>query len=168
MENQIDFALVLANARNEVAESVVRAYGAERAYAVNLNQYFGFNWYDVEVHDKTEASAPVHAEKKELYKVLHAAKHSNPSTIWARIRKLGREEAEGKPEATDVEGTSEGDTDGAGNRDRDPMTRNIAELIKLYKFNQRQESAPQKLKDANVLIAKALEALGVNLNMIAG
>jgi hypothetical protein len=37
MENQIDFALVLANARNEVAESVVRAYGAERAYAVNLN-----------------------------------------------------------------------------------------------------------------------------------
>lgn len=167
MENQIDFASVLANSRNEVAEAVVRAYGAERAYAINLNQYFGFNWYDVEVHDKNEASAPVHAEKKELYKVLHAAKHSNPSTIWARIRKLGREESEGKPEATDVEGEGEGEGNGAGNPDRDAMTRNIEELIKLYKFNHRQESAPQKLKDANVHIAMALEALGVNLNMIA-
>jgi hypothetical protein len=48
------------------------------------------------------------------------------------------------------------------------MTRNIEELVRLYKFNQRQESAPQKIKDANVHIAKALEALGVNLNMIAG
>jgi hypothetical protein len=57
---------------------------------------------------------------------------------------------------------------GAGNRERDVMTRNIEELIKLYKFNQRQESAPQKIYDANVHIAKALEALGVNLNMIAG
>ena len=165
MENQIDFALVLANARNEVAESVVRAYGAERAYSVNLNEYFGFNWYDVEATDKTEASAPVHAEKKELYKVLHGAKHSNPSTVWARIRKYGREEAEGIPQAGDVDG--DGDGDGAGNRERDVMTRNIEELIKLYKFNQRQESAPQKIKDANVHIAKALEALGVNLNMIA-
>jgi hypothetical protein len=168
MENQIDFALVLANARNEVAESVVRAYGAERAYAVNLNTYFGFNWYDVEATDKTEASAPVHAEKKELYKVLHGAKHSNPSTVWGRIRKYGREEAEGIPQAGDVDGDGEGDGEGKRDHNREAMTRNIEELVRLYKFNQRQESAPQKIKDANVHIAKALEALGVNLNMVAG
>jgi hypothetical protein len=68
MENQIDFALVLANARNEVAESVVRAYGAERAYAVNLNEYFGFNWYDVEATDKTEASAQYTQRRKSYTK----------------------------------------------------------------------------------------------------
>jgi hypothetical protein len=165
MENQTDFATILIASRNDVAESVVRAYGAERAYAVTLNSYFGFNWYDVEATDKTEASKPVHAEKKELYKVLHSAKHSNPSTIWARIRKYGREEAEGVPEVT--EGLAEGEGEGAGNREREVITRNIQELIKLYKFNHRQESPPQKLKSANLLIAQALETLGVNLNMIS-
>jgi hypothetical protein len=165
MENQTDFTTILAASRNEVAESVVRAYGAERVYAVNLNKYFGFNWYDVEATDKTDTAKFVHAEKSELYKVLKNAKHSNPSTIWARIRKYGREEAEGVPEAT--EGVAEGEGEGAGNRERDAVTRNVEELIKLYKFNQRQESAPQKLKDATMLIAKALEALGVNLNMIS-
>jgi len=90
-ENQVD----LVTLRNDVAESVVRAYGAERAYAKSLTVHFGFSWYDVEASDTTETAKTVTAEKLELYRVLKGAKHSNPSTVWARVRKYGREEIEG-------------------------------------------------------------------------
>jgi hypothetical protein len=168
MENQ-NQTLNIETLRNDVAESVVRAYGAERRYADALNITFPFAWYDVEAHDKTETAKPVQTEKKALYDVLKKANHTNPSTVWARIRKYGREAIEGKVEHDTGNGNSESEADGEGNSRslRDPLTRNIEELIALYKYNQRQDSLPQKVKDANVFIAKALESLGVNLNMVA-
>jgi len=57
-ENQVD----LVTLRNDVAESVVRAYGAERAYAKSLTVHFGFSWYDVEASDTTETAKTVTAE----------------------------------------------------------------------------------------------------------
>jgi hypothetical protein len=44
----------------------------------------------------------VKAEKTLLYTELKAADHTNPSTVWARIRKYGQEERHGKPEGARV------------------------------------------------------------------
>jgi hypothetical protein len=157
----------IATLRNEVAEAVVRQYGAERRYAVALNVMFGFDWFAVEATDTSEEAKPVHAEKKELYKALKEAKHSNPSTVWARIRKLGKEERYGKVEDAkgdaDEDG-SEGESDSGACHERSPMLRNIEELTALYKYNIRKDAEiPAQVRSAQVHIAKALEALGVKL-----
>jgi hypothetical protein len=108
----------------------------------------------------------VHAEKKALYTELKGANHSNPSTVWARIRKYGREERHGKPvEGAEGAEGAEGEG-GAGNAPRDSVTRNVEELIALYKFNARQESLPAKTTDAQKFIASALMSLGVDLSMV--
>ena len=161
-------AVSLETLRKGVADAVVRAYGAERDYAIALNAMFNTDWFMVEASDTSEAAKPVHAEKKALYVELKAAKHSNPSTVWARIRKYGKEERYGKPEATEGAEGAEGaeGSEGAGNTPRDAMTRNIEELVALYKFNSRQESLNDKVKQAQVHIVQALKALGVNLDLL--
>lgn len=158
----------LETLRKGVADAVVRAYGAERDYAIALNAMFaGFEWFDIEADDSSETAKPVHAEKKALYVELKAAKHSNPSTVWARIRKYGREERHGKPAEGAEGGAGEGEGEGgAGNSPRDPVTRNVEELVSLYKFNARQESLPAKITEAQKFIASALMALGVDLSML--
>ena len=169
----VEVLVNLAALRTAVAETVKRQYGAEREYALALNAEFTFAWFDIEASDKSETAKPVHAEKGELYKVLHAAKHSNPSTVWARIRKYGSEEASlvgthGKPlPAYDEEGNMITDLDSAesngANNKRSPMLRNIEELSKLYMFNAKQESLDQKIFKAQTFIASALAELGVDL-----
>lgn len=169
----VEVLVNLAALRTAVADSVVRAYGAEREYAKALNAEFVFNWFDIEATDKSDIAKQVHAEKSELYKVLHAAKHSNPSTVWARIRKYGSEEASlvgthGKPlPAYDEEGNRITDLDSAesngANNKRSPMLRNIEELSKLYMFNAKQESLDAKISKAQTYIASALAELGVDL-----
>ena len=151
--------------RQAVADAVVRAYGAERAYAVQLNSVFGFDWFEVEAADVNESAKPVHAEKGELYKVLKAAKHSNPSTVWARIRKYGREEKYPKAEGEGGEGSGEGGNSQAGHT-KSPMLRNLDDLTALYKFNARQESLPEAVKNAQTFIVSALRELGVDVSLI--
>ena len=161
-------AVSLETLRKGVADAVVRAYGAERDYAIALNAMFNTDWFMVEASDTSEAAKPVHAEKKALYVELKAAKHSNPSTVWARIRKYGKEERYGKPEATEgAEGAEgEGEGEGAGSNDRAPMLRNVEELTLLYKFNARQEQLPEKVAQAQRHIIQALSALGVDINLL--
>jgi hypothetical protein len=170
MENVIvnGNTVALETLRKGVAEAVKRAYGAERDYAVALNALFSFEWFDIEANDTAEIAKPVHNEKKALYVELKGANHSNPSTVWARIRKYGREERHGKPaEGGASEGGEGGEGEGgAGNAPRDPVTRNVEELIALYKFNARQESLPAKITEAQKFIASALMALGVDLSMV--
>lgn len=155
----------LVSLRKGVAEAVKRAYGAERTYAKALNAMFTFDWFNIEANDTSENAKLVRAEKNMLYVELKAAEHTNPSTIWARIRKYGREERHGKPESAGGEGEG-GEGEGAGNSPRDAVTRNVEELIALYKFNARQESLPSKVVDAQKFIAQALMALGVDLSMV--
>ena len=150
--------------RQAVADAVVRAYGAERAYAVQLNSVFGFDWFEVEAADVNESAKPVHAEKGELYKVLKAAKHSNPSTVWARIRKYGREEKYPKAEG-EGSGEGEGGNSQAGHT-KSPMLRNLDDLTALYKFNARQESLPEAVKNAQTFIVSALRELGIDVSLI--
>ena len=155
----------LAGLRKGVAEAQKRQYGAERKYAVALNALFTFDWFLVEANDTSENGKAVKAEKTLLYTELKAADHTNPSTVWARIRKYGKEERHGKPEGASGEG-GEGEGDGAGKKPRDAVTRNLEELLDLYKFNNRQEGLPSKVADAQKFIAQALMALGVDLSLV--
>ena len=171
----IEVLVDLASLRKSVAESVLRAYGAERDYAKALNAEFKFAWFDIEATDKSDTAKPVHAEKSALYEVLKDAKHSNPSTVWARVRKYGKEEAKlvgthGMPmPAYDDEGNliteaEAGESGKSGNKS--PMLRNIDDLTALYKFNGRQESLDARITRAQLHIASALAELGVDLSMV--
>ena len=172
MENQnqvVPANLSLDTLRQAVADAVVRAYGAEREYAVALNALFvGFDWFEVEASDVAESAKPVHLEKSALYKVLKAANHSNPSTVWARIRKYGREEKYPKAESAEGSGEGSGEGEGSGNAShaRSPMLRNVEELSALYKFNARQESLPEQVRKAQTFIVSALRELGVDVSTI--
>ena len=149
----------LETLRKGVAEAVKRAYGAERNYAKALNTLFSFDWFNLEANDTTDNGKTVKTEKLALYEELKAAEHTNPSTVWARIRKYGKEERHGKDEAEDSEA-------GAGSTERTPMVRNIDELTALYKFNARQEQLPEKVAQAQRHIIQALNALGVDINLL--
>ena len=158
----------LVSLRKAVADAVVRQYGAERKYAQALNLTFGsFDWFAVEANDTTDSSKPVHVEKKALFDVLKAAKHSNPSTVWARIRKLAREERYPVVKGEGGEGgEGEGEGQGAGSRNRGPLLRNVEDLSALYSFNKRQTELPEKVKAAQVHLVAALKALGVDIALI--
>jgi hypothetical protein len=165
MENQ---TLVVLDGNQEsieslrigVAEAVKRAYGAERAYAKGLNQIFAFDWFMFEASDTSDDAKTVKVEKTLLYTELKAAEHTNPSTVWARIRKYGAEDRyPGKPR-TKAKAKARGSTQ------RDVVTRNVDELIDLYKFNKRQDSLPEKVRQANDAIVIALKCLGVDVSMV--
>ena len=167
----------IASLRKGVAEAVTRAYGAERAYAKALNaQFSDFAWFTIEHNDKSDNGKRVSTEKSELYKELNTAKHSNPSTVWARVRKYG--EAEAKLAGThgfaapklDDEGNviteAEQGESGSPHAARSPMLRNVQELTNLWKFNAKQENLDPKIRQAQLHIGQALMALGVDLGML--
>ena len=150
----------LQTLRHNVAEAVVRQYGAERAYAEALCGVLPAEWYRVEHNDKGEHAKPVHAEKKALFEVLKAANHSNPSTVWARVRKYAQEYIEGVPEAT------EGESDANARHARPLDLRLIEDLIALWKACNRAESLSDKQANCKTYIGSALMAMGVDLSMI--
>ena len=156
----------LATLRNGVAEAVKRAYGAERSYAKALNQIFAFDWFTFEANDTSDEAKLVKAEKTLLYADLKKAEHTNPSTVWARIRKYGAEDRYPAEATEGADGEGDGEAEGNGNNQRDPLTRNIEELMNLYKFNKRQDSLPAKIAEAQKAIAQALICLGVDLSMV--
>jgi hypothetical protein len=153
----------IATLRQGVADAVVRAYGAEREYAQALCNVLPAEWYLVEHSDKGENAKLVHAEKKELFKALNSAKHSNPSTVWARVRKYAQEYIEGVPEKT--EGEAEGSKVGA-RQNRSLTLRLVEELSALFKATKNAQSLSDKERDCQTHIASALTAMGVDLTTI--
>jgi hypothetical protein len=146
--------------RQSVADAVVRAYGAEREYAHALCNVLPVEWYLVEHSDKGETAKPVHAEKKALFLVLNAAKHSNPSTVWARVRKYAQEHIEGVT-------TEEPKADTVGARQNRSLTlRLVEELTTLYKACKNAESLTDKERQAHTNITSALVSLGIDVATI--
>ena len=148
--------------RQGVADAVKRAYGAERDYAHKLCDVLPVEWYLVEHNDKGEDAKQVHAEKKALFKALNEAEHTNPSTVWARVRKYAQEHIEGTPEKT------EGSTDASvGARQNRSLTlRLVEELTTLYKATKNADSLSDKERDCQTHIASALMAMGIDLATI--
>lgn len=155
----------IATLRQSVADAVVRAYGAEREYAIALCNTLPAEWYLVEHSDKGENAKLVHAEKKELFKALNAAKHSNPSTVWARVRKYAQYHIEGEPEAK-PEGASDTDSKVGARQNRSLTLRLVEELSTLYKATKNAQSLSDKERDCQTHIASALTAMGVDLTTI--
>jgi hypothetical protein len=167
-----DAAHELAEARSEVVNTLVRAYGAERRYALALNATFSNDWFNIEANDKSAEAAPFNTEKSAFYQMLRDAKHTNPSTVMARIRKYGKEARYPAPDMSEGEGAGEGagegegEGEGAGRGERSPMLRNSEELTRLYKFNAKLEVCPEKIAACQEYIVKALEALGLDVRTI--
>ena len=148
--------------RQGVADAVKRAYGAERDYAIKVCEVLPFAWYLVEHNDKGEDAKQVHAEKKALFKALNEAEHTNPSTVWARVRKYAQEYIEGKQEKP------EGETDSSvgARHNRSLNLRLIEELSTLFKACKNAESLSDREQDAQTYITSALIALGVDTGAI--
>ena len=148
--------------RQGVADAVKRAYGAERDYAHKLCVVLPTEWYLVEHNDKGEDAKQVHTEKKALFKALNEAEHTNPSTVWARVRKYAQEHMEGKPE------TKEGETDSTvGARQNRSLTlRLVEELTTLFKATKNADSLSDKERDCQTHIASAVIAMGVDVATI--
>jgi hypothetical protein len=168
MENTINLVVL----RNNVAEAQARQYGAVKKYAEGLNQAYNFAWFEIEATDQSEHGKAVKAEKGEFYKPMKQAGHSNPSTVWARVRAEGLADAKANGlfgYTADVE-TEDGETETEGSgasHARSPMLRNIEELTKLYKFNKSQTGLDPKIVKAQQKISEALIELGINLTMLA-
>ncbi len=148
--------------RQGVADAVKRAYGAERDYAHKLCDVLPVEWYLVEHNDKGEDAKQVHAEKKALFKALNEAEHTNPSTVWARVRKYAQEHVEGVPEKT--EGLT--DTSVGARHNRSLNLRLIEELSTLFKACKNAESLSDREQDAQTYITSALISLGVDTGAI--
>jgi hypothetical protein len=159
-------AVVLA--RRASAEAVGRAYGADRAYAVALNNLLAPKWYDETADSITDLGKVVKAEKKEYFKALkaYAPDHSNPSTNWKRIRKYGREEAEGVPEKNEGgEGEGEGEgAEGGGNRIAPLQDRLIGFIHAAYNAYHRDETPNQACRNSIGSIKAALLSLGMDVD----
>ena len=157
---------VLNAKRLAVGDALASSYGAMREYAQTLCSVLPVEWYLVEHADTSDTAKPVHAEKKALFVVLKAAQHSNPSTIWARVRKYAQEYIEGAP----VKGeTDKGESESEGGNTRETRSlgrRFIEELSVLYKAGKRAESLSDKESEALTKIGGALIALGVDLSML--
>jgi hypothetical protein len=157
----------LIELRGDVAKAQKVIGSAVRKYAQGLNEVMGFNWYNIEAQDQSEQGKMVKAEKSEFYKPMKEAGHSNPSTVWARVRAEGKADAIarglfGEVASEAVEGESEGNATHA----RNPLLRNIEELTALWKFNGKQTGLDPKVVKAQQKISEALQALGIDLNMI--
>ena len=165
-----DLITAIEQARINVAEGLRGAYGAKVAYAGLLNQkWASFDWFELTHNDSSDEGKAVRKEKEAFYEVLKGEKHSNPHKIWGDIRKYAKTDRYGKPVVDGEQGEGgEGGEQGSDNakHNRSPQLRNLEELTALFKFNRRQDSLSDELKQCQAYIAKALESLGVDIGMI--
>ena len=157
----------LVELRGDVAKAQKVIGSAVRKYAQGLNEVMGFSWYNIEAQDQSEQGKMVKAEKSEFYKPMKEAGHSNPSTVWARVRAEGKADAIARGLFGEVASEAvEGESEGGATHARSPMLRNIEELTALWKFNGKQTGLDPKIVKAQQKISEALICLGVDLNMI--
>jgi hypothetical protein len=169
MEN-LNLEQQIEQARATVISQYESGYGANKAYAVLLNQKWeGFDWFDLKHNDSSDEGKSVKAEGDKFRKGIKKW-HKNPSVAWKQIRDHGREDRYPAPPVIEGAEGSEGAEGAEGSEgakhNRSPELRNIEELTVLFKFNRRQESLSDNLKDCQRNIIKALESMGVDIGMI--
>lgn len=166
MEN-LNLQELIDNARAKVMDSYESTYGANVEYAKLLNQKWGFDWFDLKHNDSSDEGKSVKGEGDRFRKGIKQW-HSNPSVAWKQIRDHARTDRYGVAVVESAEGGegAEGEGSGDAKHNRSPELRNLEELTVLFKFNRRQESLSDNLRDCQRNIAKALESLGVDIGMI--
>ena len=138
-------------ARRASAEAVGRAYGADREYAVALNNLLAPKWYEEGADSITDLGKVVKAEKKEYFAALkaYAPKHSNPSNNWRNIRKYGKQEAEGEPVKDEGAEGGDGEGEGEGGNGIAPLQdRLIGFMHSAYKAYHRDEAPNQACRNS--------------------
>jgi len=198
-----DAAPELAPLRAAIADAAATVYGAKIRYAESLNLSFGVTlealevksadgsvidlrpsvtgWFDVEHGSTAEDAKPILTEKEALYSVLKGSKHSNPSKVWADIRKYGRADAMKQAELICLaeikaqsivmpEGTIRPDplaADAKGANDSKSIRLRMMDDLKvLYKAAKREKSLSTEEANCLVHISSALIALGVDLSTL--
>jgi hypothetical protein len=118
---------------------------AERRYAAMLTKLMP-GWHKLAHDDDSNESKALKAgPKAKLFEQLKAAKHSNPGTVWARLRKY---EAE-------VEGTEGTETE-TGNNKREIRARIREELAKLVKAIDKEEFPAEDLRSVKTYLELAI------------
>lgn len=150
---------LLAQARTACADAVVRGYGATRDYACELISTFGSSWFVTETEE-------IKAEKTAFYTLLKAGNHSNPSVVWARVKKEAEKVIEAAKAPKGEEG-EEAEGSGKAKHTRTPQLRYVEELTSLYKMGMREmPNLSEAHKKAHNLIRAALEAIGIDVSKI--
>ena len=144
-----------------VAEGNARAYGAEKAHGELLNTAFAFDWFTMTKGNKSEQGQMVEQQRLHLVEALKAKGHSNPATVWNRVKKYAEQAKyperflKGELDEEGVEQVAQGEK-GADNAERSPAVRYVEELTRLWKFGARQEDLDKKSLDTHKAIAKVL------------
>jgi len=158
---------LIDNARAVAIGQYESGYGANVAYAKLLNQKWAFDWFDLKHNDSSDEGKSVKAEGDRFRKGIKQW-HKNPSVAWGQIRDHARNDRYPAPPVIEGAEGSEVVAEGSDNakHNRSPELRNIEELTVLFKFNRRQESLSDNLKECQRHIIKALESMGVDIGMI--
>lgn len=152
---------VLDDSALNVAEGNARAYGAEKCHAELLNNAFAFDWFTMTKGNKSESGQLVEVQRLHLTEALKAKAHSNPATVWNRVKKYAEQAKyperflKGEVDEDGVEQVAQGEK-GAENAERSPAVRYVEELTRLWKFGARQEDLDKKSLDTHKAIQKIL------------
>ena len=152
---------VLDESALNVAEGNARAYGAEKRHAELLNEALNFDWFTMTKGNKSEQGQMVEVQRLHLAEALKAKGHSNPATVWNRVKKYAEEAKyperflKGEVDDEGVEQVAQGEK-GAENAERSPAVRYVEELTRLWKFGARQEDLDKKSLDTHKAIQKIL------------
>jgi hypothetical protein len=140
----------------EIATGHHTVGSAERRYAALMSSAFP-GWHLIEANDDSNEAKLIKAgPKAKLFEQLKAAKHTNPSTVWARLRKYAA-----AVEATSGEGEGEGEQVDAGKRTIE--VRLVEELLKLRKAIGKVEHPHEKIRAVDTFLELALNKLGVTV-----
>ena len=136
----------------EIATGHGMVGSSERRYAAMLTKLMP-GWHKLTEKDTSnEAKALKAGPKAKLFEQLKAAGHSNPGTVWARLRKY---EAEAEATTENTEGTEgEGDTD--GNVKREIRARIREELAKLIKAIDKDQYPHEDLRAVKTYLELAI------------
>jgi hypothetical protein len=164
--------IALSTIYKEMIDASKQAYGSHIKIAAKYNNLMPFAWFDMAPTEKSENAKVLKAHKSELYAAFKEAGHSNPSVPFKRICDYGRNLANGlapsgKATLDGVPVEQADESDGAGPAPRSAMLRNVEELTALWKFNDKQDALPAKVKRAQIKIVEALAELGLDVANIA-
>jgi hypothetical protein len=129
---------------------------SERRYAAMLSKAMP-GWHKLAHDDDSNESKALKAgPKAKLFEQLKAAGHSNPGTIWGRLRKYAAED-EATAAGTEGEGEgTEGDTGTEGNNKREIRARIREELAKLIKAIDKDQFPPEDLRAVKTYLELAI------------
>jgi hypothetical protein len=164
--------IALSTLLTEMVEASKTAYGSHIKIAAKFNNLMPFAWYDIAPNEKSENNKTLKSFKSPLYVALKEAGHTNPSVPYGRMCDYGRNMRNGLAPngktTIDGEPVEQADeSDGAGPAPRSAMLRNVEELTALWKFNDKQDALPTKVKRAQIKIVEALAELGLDVANIA-